>query len=82
MIRCAVCDRIKEEGSGGWWALWLSRVMPADNPCLSIAPLEICTDVEASAYKPACGNNCAQKLVERWLDRESMQAAKAMGESV
>jgi hypothetical protein len=81
MIRCGVCKTIKEEQGNHWWALYLSRSMPADKMSLTLTPLSVTAGVEPSSYIPACGNNCTQKLVERWLHTGSFEAPRcAAGE--
>jgi hypothetical protein len=77
MTRCFVCNRIKEEQFNHWWAIYLSHTMPGGEMSLTIAPLAACASVDPSAYKPACGNNCSQKIVERWLTTKSMDAPRA-----
>jgi hypothetical protein len=81
MTRCFVCNRIKEEKSNQWWALYLSLSMPSSLMSLTIAPLAAVAGVDGSSYKPACGNNCSQKIVERWLTTRTMDAPRAAGES-
>lgn len=68
MTRCGVCKKIKEEGNGNhWWAVYLSRTLPADKMSLTLAPLAAMAGVSEDAFLPACGNNHLQKMVERWL---------------
>lgn len=67
MTRCFVCNRIKEEQFNHWWALYLSITLPGGGTSLTLMPLAAAKGVEESSYKVACGNSCAQKLVERWL---------------
>ena len=77
MTRCFVCNRIKEEE--GWWGVYLSHhFAPEMSFSLTIVALAYLRGVEDSSYKPACGNNCAQKIVERWLTTGSMDAPRAV----
>lgn len=80
MTRCFICNRIKEEQFNHWWAIYLSHTMPSGEMSLTITPLSSCKGVEGTSYKPACGNNCTQKIVERWLTTKSVEAPRA-GES-
>jgi hypothetical protein len=80
MTRCFACNRIKQEEGNHWWAIYLSHTMPSQQMSLTIAPFGAMAGVEGSSYKPACGNNCTQKLVERWLITGSMDAPRAVGE--
>jgi hypothetical protein len=78
MTRCFVCNRIKEEEFNHWWAIYLSHTFaPQMLMSLTIVPLAGVAGVEGSSYKPACGNNCTQKIVERWLTTGSMDAPRA-----
>lgn len=85
MIRCKVCNTIKPEEGNYWWGLFLTRSLPSDKgqltdirvKSLAITPLSACVGAESSAYEKACGNNCTQKLVERWLTTGSMDAPRA-----
>lgn len=80
MTRCFICNRIKEEEVTDWWAVYLSHTFaPHLSMSLTIVPLVGVTGVEGSSYKPLCGNNCTQKIVERWLTTESLDALRAAG---
>lgn len=82
MTRCFVCNRIKEEQVNHWWALYLSITLPGGKPSLTTLPLSAVVGVEESSYKAACGNNCALKLTERYLQTGSLEPSrKAAGES-
>jgi len=81
MTRCFICNRIKEEGTNHWWAIYLSITTPSDQMSLTIAPFGSMAGVEGSSYKPLCGNNCTQKCIERWLTTGSVEPAKVAGES-
>jgi hypothetical protein len=81
MTRCFVCNRIKEEKVNHWWALSLSA-LPDNKTSLTTAPLAAVAGVDERSYKAACGNSCAQKLTERYLQTGTLEPPrKPAGES-
>lgn len=79
-IDCFVCGRAK--GETNHWYLVQTRVshafnsQPAEQPAQYAGQrrwLEMTDFYEDGAGKPTCGNNCTQKLVERWLQTGTLE---------
>lgn len=80
-IDCYVCGRTK--GETNHWYLVAARTLQVFG--WTEQSTEACTDLgerhdlaitdfrEDGKGKPVCGNNCTQKLVERWLHTRSLE---------
>jgi hypothetical protein len=78
-IECSVCGAVKGE-TNHWFLVHASEAWtegPKRAPELD--SLEINHFRERERGEPVCGNNCAQKLVERWLQTGSLEAPRAAG---
>ena len=75
-FECAVCGALKRE-TNHWWLVFV--LLGVDLLLLqrSLAVTEWRSDIAGNAgYRPTCGCNCTQKLVERWLTTSSLDAPR------
>jgi hypothetical protein len=72
-VECSVCGRIK--GELNRWYLVHAREAWIEGPkrAPELDDLLIAHFSERGRGVPACGNNCTQKLVERWLQTGSLE---------
>lgn len=70
--KCDVCAKMRESDANRWWLLWMvtegippaGLLLGAWDPVLA----------EREDVKHACGEDCAQKLVQRWMQTSSFEA--------
>jgi hypothetical protein len=73
---CAVCGALKR-AINHWWLVFILIAKVTTGPSQELAITQWRHDVAAlPGYHPTCGNNCAQKLVERWLVTGSLDAPR------
>jgi hypothetical protein len=64
---CAVCGALKRQ-TNHWWLVWIAEIISSEGHRSELEITawtpELCKSERRSA---ACGSNCTQKLVERWL---------------
>jgi hypothetical protein len=85
-IDCNICGASKGAANDNWCVLTLGTVTLKDE---GAEPTEI-RELRVSKWHPvladndnaghACGNNCAQKMVERYLQSGTLAAARAAGD--
>lgn len=72
---CYVCGHKTDEKHG--WLVYVVAITKGDVCCyvLSITRCDISLIADEHQVRPACGNNCMQKLVERWAHTGSLEPA-------
>ena len=80
---CAICGALKREVNH-WWLVFVTRVLSSVGAYAELSVTQWRADLAADKNKrPACGTNCAQKLVERWLVNSKLDSPRgAVGNPV
>jgi len=72
-FRCSVCGTVKQEANH-WRIAYIGTTLTATSRLnvFSVAEWDELLAERTGVY-PACGNNCTQKLLERWLFTKSLE---------
>lgn len=69
-VKCAHCGKFREQ-TNHWFTVWMGDARPRKHgefgPAFGCWPLDISMPLQEDEL-PACGQACAQKLFERWMD--------------
>ena len=78
--RCDVCGKLRESDANHWWLVWVEErdeyvhePRPHSTRLMFICVMAWAEWMAAREVKHACGQACAQQLVERWLTTGSLE---------
>jgi len=75
-FECSVCGALKRDVNH-WWLVSIVDVTSAAGLSSDLMISQWQPDLAAhKGRRPACGSNCAQKLVERWLTSGTLDAPR------